>query len=442
MKNIFKGEAILFFIIPLILSCIGILFIFSTGQLENGTNSNLYLKQILWVFIGLGIFCAIILIDYYYIIETSILYYFMGIGLLTFTLLFGKATKGAKSWLGVAGLGIQISELMKLCYILFYAKVLSNISKEDSKEDKEIFVFVKSLCILAPPLLLVLLQPDMGTAIVFCNIFLVMSLIGFKKIDILLTAIMVGLCTVFLTLGYTYYNFYHVLIIKTKIPLFEIFFNTNTLFSIAIILLSYATIAFVIELFNPVPWINKFTRSALVLGLGFSMTALTGKILKPYQWDRLLVFINPEVDKLRSGYNIIQSQIAIGAGEIMGKGLFKGSQNKLGFLPEKHTDFIFAILAEETGFLGAFSLIFIYGFYLILMYRTIIFSKDHEGTYIATGILAMYATHILINIGMNIGMAPVTGIPLPFLSYGGSFYISTIISSALLLNIYHRRFLH
>ncbi|MGL5955753.1 MAG: FtsW/RodA/SpoVE family cell cycle protein [Brevinema sp.] len=436
MKDLFKSHTIIFILIPMILSMIGIIFIMSTGQSDNGQN-NLYLRQLLWVVLGIGISAVILSIDYYYIIETSAIYYSIGIFLLIVTLLVGKEVKGAQSWLGIGGFGIQSSELMKLCYILFYAKFLKNIPKDE----REFTTFYKSLFLLVPPLILVLLQPDMGTAIIFCSIYVIMSFIGFQKISILLSIIMIGVLTSILMLIYTYYQFYYLQTFD-NIALLDIMLSPNTFIAIAVILLMYAIITFGIELIQPIPWIHLFTRISLILGLSFLSMGVASALLKPYQWNRLLVFINPEFDRLGSGYNIIQSQIAIGAGGLTGQGIFQGSQNLRGFLPEKHTDFIFAIIAEETGFLGSIFVILLYGIYCILIVRTILSSKDAEGSYIVAGILAMFATHIGINIGMNLGVAPVTGLPLPFISYGGSFYLTCITSSALILNIYSRRFIH
>ena len=437
MKDLLKGHTSLFILIPFLLSCIGIVFILSTGQLDNGQNTNLYIRQLAWIFIGIGLSVFILSIDYYYIIETSLLYYAAGIFLLILTLLIGKEIKGAQSWLGIWGLGIQSSEIMKICYVLFYAKFLKNTPKDE----KEFVTFYKSLPILLFPLILVLLQPDLGTAIIFCSIYVIMSLVGFRDINILLSIIAIGIIICLLMLSYTYYQFYY-LSDQNNIAILDILLTPSTFLAIAIILLIYAAITFIIELIQPIPWIHQFTGASLIGGLSFLAMGVLSSVLKSYQWNRLLVFINPEFDRLGAGYNSIQSQIAIGAGGLTGQGIFKGSQNLRGFLPEKHTDFIFAIIAEESGFLGCFIVIFLYAVYCFLIIKTLIASKDKEGALMASGILAIFMTHIGINIGMNIGIAPVTGLPLPFISYGGSFYITCIISAALILNIYNRRFVH
>ncbi|MGL4393960.1 MAG: rod shape-determining protein RodA [Brevinema sp.] len=438
MKDLFKGETFLFILVSMLLSAIGVLFIISTGQLENSQNTNLYLRQIVWIILGIIVSIVILSIDYYYIVETSIVYYALGVILLIVTLVIGKEIKGARSWLGFSSMGIQASEFMKLCYIVFYAKFLSNISKEE----KNFQTLVQATCILILPLGLILLQPDLGTAIVFCSIFLVMSLLGLKDIQIILNALMTGILTSILILSYAYYQFYYKTVHNTEHPVFEIILDHNTFLALALILLIYATITFIIELIQQISWLSRFTRWSGILGVSFLVSGLVEKFLKPYQWNRLLVFLNPEFDRLGAGYNTIQSQIAVGSGGLFGQGIFKGSQNLRGFLPEKHTDFIFSILSEETGFMGSLFVILLYAFFLGFIVKVILIAKDREGSYIAGGLLAMYAAHICINIGMNIGVTPVTGLPLPFISYGGSFYLVCIMGVAMVLNIYQRRFVH
>jgi len=176
-----------------------------------------------------------------------------------------------------------------------------------------------------------------------------------------------------------------------------------------------------------------------IIAAGIASIPLVWQFLKDYQKKRLVVFLNPYVDPLGDGYHIIQSKIAIGSGKLFGKGLFQGTQNQLDFLPEQHTDFIFAVLGEELGFVGGITL-FILLFTLI--YRTIHVAykaRDLLGTYIVIGIASMWTFQILVNIGMTIGMMPITGIPLPFMSYGGSSFIVNMMSVGMILNVGMRR---
>ncbi|MDD4569577.1 MAG: rod shape-determining protein RodA [Tepidanaerobacteraceae bacterium] len=170
----------------------------------------------------------------------------------------------------------------------------------------------------------------------------------------------------------------------------------------------------------------------------FSLPVLW-KLLKPYQKGRILVFINPYLDPLGKGYHVIQSKIAIGSGKLFGKGLFQGTQNQLDFLPVKHTDFIFAVLGEELGFLGGIVLLALYFIFLYYTIKVAFKARDLIGTYMVIGLASMWTFQILVNIGMNIGIMPVTGIPLPFMSYGGSSFLMNMMAVGLVLNVGMRR---
>lgn len=177
----------------------------------------------------------------------------------------------------------------------------------------------------------------------------------------------------------------------------------------------------------------------IIFGAGIALLPVFWHFLKDYQKMRLTVFLDPSVDPLGSGYHIIQSKIAIGSGMLFGKGLFGGTQSQLNFLPENHTDFIFAVIGEELGFVGAAVILLLY---LILLYRGVKIAsqaKDNFGSLLATGITSMLAFHVLVNVGMTAGIMPVTGIPLPLMSYGVSALTTNMVSIGILLNIYMRR---
>jgi rod shape determining protein RodA len=178
---------------------------------------------------------------------------------------------------------------------------------------------------------------------------------------------------------------------------------------------------------------------AMIFGGGIACLPVVWHFLKDYQKMRIMVFIDPNVDPLGSGYHIIQSKIAIGSGMLFGKGLFGGTQSQLNFLPENHTDFIFAVVGEELGFVGAAILLILY---LILLYRGVKIAReasDNFGMLLAVGISSMLAFHVLVNVGMTTGIMPVTGIPLPLMSYGVSSLTTNMMSIGILLNIYMRR---
>ena len=176
-----------------------------------------------------------------------------------------------------------------------------------------------------------------------------------------------------------------------------------------------------------------------IMGLGAACLPVFWLFLKDYQKSRLTVFMDPNVDPLGAGYHIIQSKIAIGSGQLFGKGLFNGTQSQLNFLPENHTDFIFAVVGEELGFVGSVAILLLY---FLLLYRGVQTAKnarDKFGTLLAAGITSMMAFHVLVNVGMTIGIMPVTGIPLPFMSYGVSALTTNLVSIGILLNIQSRQ---
>ncbi|QUH20152.1 rod shape-determining protein RodA [Alkaliphilus sp. B6464] len=182
----------------------------------------------------------------------------------------------------------------------------------------------------------------------------------------------------------------------------------------------------------------KYIVIAGVVGLVSAPLAWFG-VLRPYQRKRVLIFLNPEQDPLGDGYHTLQSRVAVGAGQLWGKGLFNGTSNQFGFLPEKHTDFIFSVVAEELGFIGVVVLILLY---LIMLYKCINIAreaKDDFGAYLVTGVTFMLAFHIFLNIAMTIGLAPVTGKPLPFVSYGGTFMLTNMMALGIVLNVNMRR---
>jgi len=188
-----------------------------------------------------------------------------------------------------------------------------------------------------------------------------------------------------------------------------------------------------------IPFIYPVALSVIIL-FGSVSSVAVNKSLKEYQRKRLIVFLSPDIDPLGSAYNIIQSRIAIGSGQVFGKGLFQGTQSQLGFLPEQHTDFIFSVIGEETGYLISQLTVLLY---FMLVWRGMVIARearDRFGSLVAVGISTMFAFYALINIGMVMGMMPATGLPLPLLSYGGSSMVSALWAIGILFSIHVRRF--
>lgn len=185
--------------------------------------------------------------------------------------------------------------------------------------------------------------------------------------------------------------------------------------------------------------VNHFLFTSLVVSGGIMLSYPLDLFLKEYQKMRLVCFIKPSIDPLGAGYHIIQSQISIGSGGFLGKGLLTGTQGKLGFLPAKHTDFIFSLFSEEMGFLGAGLLILLFSILLLRAIRIASLARNRFGSLLAGGIVAMFFFQIIVNLGMTMGIMPITGLPLPFVSYGGSALIIYMAGAGILLNIYSRR---
>jgi len=202
--------------------------------------------------------------------------------------------------------------------------------------------------------------------------------------------------------------------------------------AIILVLVFFSTLLFV-----KIRWSSLL---AIVI-VGASILPLVWRFLKEYQKKRIITFFNPDLDPLGAGYHLIQSKIAVGSGGIVGKGFMKGTQCKLGFLPEQQTDFIFSVLGEEWGLIGSLVVVLLYFSLILWGLRIAVQAKDRFGAIISFGVVAMLFWHTVINIAMVLGLMPVVGIPLPLLSYGGSFLVSTLIGIGLLLNVSMRRYL-
>lgn len=347
-------------VLVLIIFIIGLFCLYSASysrSLQYG--KNFILKQLGWMAVGLLILILILVIDYQKIIDLGYVFYGIGLFVLFLVLIFGHTRLGAQRWFDIGGFSIQPSEFNKIIFIVMMASYLGHARAE--------ILNIKGLSIplllTAPPFILILLQPDLGTALILVPIFFAMLFIAGAKVRHLLG---LGLCGL---------------------------------------------------ISSPIFW-------------GF---------LKTYQKKRLLVFLNPDIDPLGAGYTIIQSKIAIGSGGLFGKGWFSGTQNQLNFLPERHTDFIFSVIGEEWGFLGAVILI---GLYFLVLKRGLMIierTTDIYGRLLGTGIITMLGVQIFVNISMTMGLMPVVGLPLPLISYGGSSLWTTLIAIGLLLNVGMRR---
>jgi len=414
----------------LFLPTIGIMFIYSSSVNFQGILiKKEYAKQLTWFISGLFLFSFVLAFyDYKKIKDRSWLIYIAGVFLLIITRFFGLPSRGSYSWLGIKDkFGIQPSEFMKIMYIIFLAYFL-----DKSKNMAPLKRFLIALIIMLIPVALILAQPDLGTASVFIPIFLIVCFIAGIEFRYIIFFFIMGFLTILLTVIPLWQT-----LISKQSSIITIIVNSKSLvFSISFSLVLCILIAILGYFFTRKKyyyWI-MYTFSIFVLSL---LGAFLGvHKLQKYQVMRLIVFWDPQVDPLDNGWNIIQSITAIGSGGARGMGFLKGTQSHYGYLPEQSTDFIFSILSEEWGFLFGGMLIFsLYSVMFFRMISCIRHCEDLFGKLIIAGILGMFFFHFMVNIGMAMGIMPITGIPLLFLSYGGSSLWMSMLSIAIVMSI-------
>jgi len=322
---------------------------------------------------------------------------------LILVMLAGTSAKGAQRWISIGSFNVQPSEFAKLGLIITLAALLS------TKNSANIGSVLRSLAITSVPWALVFLQPDLGTSLVFGAI----------------------------TLGMLYWanvNPGWLILLSSPVIsaiLFNIYLPVWCAWTALMVLIAWQTL----------PWPIRGTIGALGINLagGEIGLILWTKILKEYQKERLITFLNPEHDPLGSGYHLIQSRIAIGSGELWGRGLYHGTQTQGNFVPEQHTDFIFSAVGEELGFVGCMAVMVVFWFLCLRLVIIAQTAKDNFGSLLAIGVLAMIVFQVIINIGMTIGVAPVTGIPLPWISYGRSAMLTNFIAIGLVESVANYR---
>jgi rod shape determining protein RodA len=320
-------------------------------------------RQAIWVGIGLVLLLAAMSIDYRVLLDLSLTLYVFSLVLLALVLVLGDVRGGARSWFVVGPWQFQPSELAKLATTLFVARFLSEID-QPVLTLRQIATVVG---IVAAPMLLIVVEPDMGGAAMFVPLLAGMLLIAGVKLRYLLIAAVVA------------------------------------------------------------------------TSVGFGLWTFG---MQEYQRERVITFLQPERDPLGSGYHIHQSKIAVGSGQLVGKGYMQGTQSQLRFLPARHTDFILAVLAEEWGFLGVATVLGLFVLYIRSGARIAMRARDRSGILVVVGLLSVFCFHVLYNSAMVIGFLPITGIPLPFLSYGGTFMLYNFTATGIILGVDLRRYVN
>ena len=389
--------------VVLALSAFGVLMVYSAGQTDVPTPARgAWIRQIVWI--GLATIAAAVAFR----INSRLLewgapgIYALGLLLLVLTLLVGTGAGSAassKSWLQIGGVRIgQPVELAKLATILLLARYLSSLREPPDSLRR----LVVPGMIAAVPFLLVLRQPDLGSAIVFVGIlFGMLFWAGVSPRLLLLLAS----------------------------PVVSLLLAADTRWWGAWMLLLF---------FLLLLWRAYVAEGVLIYLVNAAMGVLAIIIwnnLKPYQQRRLTSFLNPESDPVSAGYHAIQSKVAIGSGGIFGNGFLDGPQKRLAFLPEQYTDFIFAVVGEELGFIGVMAALMLFFMFFLILLRIARRATDPFCSLMIFGILALFFTHLFENVGMTINVMPITGIPLPFFSYGGSFFLGLGLALGLVLRV-------
>jgi len=403
------------FFTAIILWITGVFIVYSATYFNTSEFfSSLYKSQIIWISLGILLILTIISVPTRVFYSIAYVVYILSLFLLLYGLIEGISSKGASRWISVAGIRIQPSEFSKIGLLLALARYLSNnpLSLTNIKS------FIMPGILIIIPFILVIEQPDLGTALVFCAMTLPMFYWAGMSIIEIFYAVSPGIS-----------------IALSAIPLILSFGSTKPFGITSALPWGIFFIILCIALYKNRPHIFLLIIIvAMNLFTATSTTVIWNSFLKDYQKTRIVSFINPQADPYGSGYQVIQSKVAIGSGHIFGKGYLHGTQTRLSYLPEQHTDFIFSVLGEQFGIVGCGLILVLFMFLVMRAIYTTHYIRNRFTNLVIIGSIAIISFHIVVNIAMVIGMMPVAGIPLPFLSYGGSFTITIATLMGLILN--------
>ncbi|MCD6205659.1 MAG: rod shape-determining protein RodA [Candidatus Marinimicrobia bacterium] len=382
-----------------LLSVAGLMALYSSSlHVDAPFFKKVFGKQLLWMLIGLFAAFSVVLVQKKVLFDGAFVFYWFGIALLILPYFLGGTAAGTNRWFILGPFHFQPSELVKILTILAIARYLSrnDLIISDFKS------LLMPMLLAFLPMAIVFKQPDLGTSMIFLMLVFPMLIWAGARTYHLFIILAPALSII------TAFNFYS-FFIWVLILIVVLYISKEKIW-----------IAIILFVFN--------------LSLGFVTPVLWNR-LKPYQQNRIMTLFNVNVDPQGSGYQVIQSQIAIGSGGFFGKGLGNGTQTHLKFLPEQHNDFIFSVIGEEYGFVGVMVVLLLF-FVLIYFLITVAFRlRDRFSSLVVIGVASVLFFHVFINIAMTVGLMPVTGLPLPFLSYGGSFIISCMLMIGLVFNI-------
>ena len=406
----FRNIELLILVPALILIAIGLVNLYSVGHVPDELQEafdtegmGYFHRQLIWCAIGLGVMFVAFKIPFRYYEGSALIFYFLSLIFLVLVLLL-EPLKGSSRWINIAGFRFQPSEVMKVAVIFLIARILA----EKRHDPNKFRILLLSVAIVGVPFLLILRQPDLGTALVFPAILLpILYWRGLNE----------GLLILFLTpVASAFLTVYSQSAFDYPLPLL--------LFFLVILMIVYMRRKHVFQ---------SIMLIVINLSVMLAIPDLIGS-LKPYQQRRILAFMRPESDILGMGWQVYQSKVAIGSGGFAGKGFLQGTQKLFAFLPERHSDFAFSVLSEERGFLGSLIVILLFSLIIARGLNLATKVKSRFASISLVGISSYFAFHVIINTGMTIGLAPVTGLPLPFISYGGSSLLISCFFIGVLLN--------
>lgn len=391
------------------LTLFGIAMIYSAGEVHipNPITDEAWMRQLLWFGLALAAFTLLARVPPRWIEWAAVPAYVMSVVLLGITLVIGTGAgtaAGTRSWIDMGFISFQPAEIAKLATVLVVARLLS---QRDAKLGALRDLMVPS-ALVGLPLVLVVLQPDVGTAMAFVGILFAMLFWAGTPVTLLIL-VASPVVSLFVSYDTRLWSWYIIAVIaflyfyRYRLFLFE---------SVALVLANFAAATISRPLWNS---------------------------LATYQQNRILVYLDPEVDPRGAGYQVIQSKVAVGSGGLTGQGFTLGPQKRYDFLPEQHTDFIFSVVGEELGFLRTLLVIGIFTYILARLVQLAERSGDPFAGLVLLGIFGAWLVHIFVNIGMTVGLVPITGIPLPFVSYGGTFLFMSWVAVAIAVRVAHER---
>jgi rod shape determining protein RodA len=401
-QTIRMGDPLLFGLV-LALSIFGVAMVYSAGVLDVPSTlvAGLWRMQLLWFALALLLIPIVLRVPSRILETMAVPFYVLSVVMLALTLVIGVGVgtaEGVPRWLAIGPVRIQTAEVAKIAVIFMLAKVLG--ARREPPES--LWDLRVPIAVVLVPMAFVLMQPDLGTAIVFCMIFL----------GILFWA---------------------------GTPLRTIFFLVSPALGLVLAFNTWIWGAWITILFAAVLLLKpRLADGVAVMLVNITAGAIAAPLwnsLEGYQQNRILVFLDPSLDPRGAGYNLVQSRVAIGSGGWTGKGFLEGTQKRLAFLPEQHTDFIFSVIGEEFGFIGVAIILVAFGLIFWRLVRIAAAAKDSFSQLVPFAIFASWFIHVLVNTGMTVGVMPITGIPLPFISYGGSFLLVNLLAMAVVQRI-------